>query len=211
MPLAILDIQHTGRASRPGDMGAGADLDHDGQVEPDEREVAIVRAYVDVARARLEGMGIEVLVLDQGEYSERHARAAAAAEARPRRDRAAYVACHLNAGQGDYGLVLYDHRSTGGRRLAESVAWELGAQLRPPLRRVVTSWTGAPTQSPPYPRAWACLRGIYDGPAELVGVLVEPAFVDRPDHAPLTTGDGPRRIGEALALGVSAWLAGRAA
>jgi hypothetical protein len=64
---------------------------------------------------QLEAAGVRVVVLEHGEYRERHAQAGE--EARGAR-RAAYVACHVNAGGGDYGLVVFDGRSVAGRALA---------------------------------------------------------------------------------------------
>jgi len=203
MNLALFDIQHVGRPSRPGDLGAACDLDGDGVVEPDEREVALVRQYVAEARTRLEAAGVRVVVLEHGEYRERHAQAGE--EARGAR-RAAYVACHVNAGGGDYGLVVFDGRSVLGRALADRLCEALVMRCRPPLTRAVTSWTASASDASPYPRAWSCIQGIYRGPAGLSGCLYEPFFLDRPDHAALATEDGLRRVGAALAAGVLAHL-----
>lgn len=194
--LALLDVQHAGRPSRPGDLGAQG------------REVPYVRGYVSATRAALEACGVEVVVLEQGEYADRHAAARDLVASR-QPDRALYVACHLNAGGGDYGLVLHDSRSRSGQRAAETVAWRLGQALCPPLRRVVTSWTSA-EPSAPYPRAWGCLRGIYQGPASLCGILVEPLFLDQAAHDSLTTPTGLARVGAALGSGIAAYLLGRA-
>lgn len=198
MPLAILDIQHAGRPSRPGDLGASG---------PAGREVDLVRVYVDRARSCLEQLGVDVWVLTEGEYAERHQFACGLVRAQ-QPDRAAYVACHLNAGGGDYGLVIRDSRSTGGRWLAEVLAHRLEAELVPPLSRVRASWTSAEADSP-FPRAWGCIRGIYQGPPQLAGVLAEPAFLDRAAHQALLDADGLRQIGEALAIGIHDWLTGR--
>lgn len=194
--LAFLDVQHAGRPSRPGDLGAQG------------REVPAVRQYVAACRAALEAAGVRVVVLEAGEYAARHAAVCEMARTE-RPDRAAYLACHLNAGGGDYGLVLHDARSRAGKVLAETVAWEMGAGLCPPLRRVVTSWTSSEA-SAPYPRAWGCLRGVWQGPACLTGALVEPAFLDRPEHAALLEPAGLVTVGRTLARGVLAYLTGGA-
>ena len=36
-----------------------------------------------------------------------------------------YVACHVNAGGGSYGLVCYDKRSGAGKHLSDAVSSEL--------------------------------------------------------------------------------------
>lgn len=195
MPLlALLDIQHAGRPSRPGDLGAQG------------REVPLVRRYVEQARLHLETLGVEVLVLEQGEYAERHRYACDLVRAQ-QPDRAAYVACHLNAGGGDYGLVVRDHRSRMGAELAEVLVRHLEGELVPPLSRVRASWTS--DAAAPFPRAWGCIRGIYQGPAQLAGVLAEPCFLDRVEHQVLLEDAGLDRIGRGLAVGLHTWLVGR--
>lgn len=212
----ILSIDHTGRPSRPGDMGAAYDLDGDGvKGENGEREVDLVLAYVAVARKYAESKGIRTVVLDDGEYGARHITAIAKAREFPT-IRWAYLACHVNAGGGTYGLIRPDHRSHGGAALALSLALNLRA---PEIDRVRTDplYPGANTAkmagrdvSTPdkvgwWTRGWSCIDGIYAGPANLAGVLVEPFFLDSPEHRPLTTPEGLTRIGRLLVDGVAAW------
>lgn len=211
----ILDIQHTGRKSRPGDLGAAYDLDSDGHPgEPGEREVDLVRGYVTAAYAYANDRDLHGVVLTEGEYGTRHERAIKIAHENPG-IRWAYLACHTNAGGGRYALIRPDYRSKGG--LAAPVGISLGAlpeiaQVRyDPLypiamaakanRRDVSTadkvawWT----------RGWSCIDGIYAGPSNLCGVLVEPFFGDSTAHKPLTTPEGLARVGRALVDGVIAW------
>jgi hypothetical protein len=214
--LLILDVQHTGRASRPGDMGAAYDLDSDGVAgEQGEREVDLVRGYVAAAQERATELGWTVHVLDTGEYSERHQRAAELARGSTK---AAYFACHVNAGKGSYALVRPDYRSTGGAILGGAVASAL-SMLRPEITRArveplypdayaaLTRGRAVDTAAGAawWTRGWSCIAGIYAGPATLSGVLVEPGFIDWSGHRALWTPEGLVRVGRALVDGVRRW------
>lgn len=211
--ILILDIQHTGRASKPGDMGAAYDLDGDGVTgENGEREVDLVRGYAAAAVRHALALGWTVHTLESGEYSERHRRAAELATGP-----AAYLACHVNAGRGSYGLVRPDYLSSGGGRLAEAIARELGglgeitrARVEPLYPSATAAKAAGRDASTPdraawWTRGWSCIDGIYQGPAGLSGVLVEPFFIDSSGHKPLTAPEGLDRVGRALVDGVRRW------
>lgn len=198
----ILDIQHAGKPSRPGDLGASADLDGDGVVERDEHEARLTPLYAAACRAHAAQDGVKVLWIDGGEYPARHKMAVELAKSDPSR-RWLYVACHLNAGGGNYGLVIADKRSAAGRVAAGFVADALGKL--PELSRTIVGTTDA--EGSDWPRAWSTVRGIYDGPWNLSGICFEPCFMDQPAHRPLLTAEGLARIGEALYRGASAWAA----
>lgn len=196
--LVILDRQHVGRTTP--DQGVRADLDGDGRIAVWEQEAQLTPLYLLAMERRLMEMGHRVVCMSDGSYAERHARAGAlarshAAGAGP----VVYCAAHLNAAGGDYGLLMHDHRSEGGRALAEALRPVLGSAC-PELRRVLVyparpgDWTE---------RALYCLQGIYQTRA--VGLVLEPCFVDRPEHRPLLTPEGLARIGRALAEGLHAW------
>ena len=195
--LALLDIQHAGKPSRPSDMGAAFDLDGDGVTgENGEREVDLVRAYVAAAKSHLEAHGVVVEVLTAGEYGTRHVKANALAAGHAK---AVYVACHVNAGKGDYGLVEYDARSPRGAQLADLAAADLRAL--PGIKRGVTKGLGAGD------RGFSCIDGIYAGPKGLCAILYEPGFIDAPAHRGLWTAGGLVQVGCTLALTLEAWAA----
>lgn len=196
----ILAIQHVGRASRPGDLGASADLDGDGKIEAHEHEARLTPIYAQAAQDLAAEEGIPVLRLEGGEYSGQHRAAIELAKAQPGR-RWLYVACHLNAGGGNYGLVIADRRSTAGRVAAGLIADALSAL--PELTRTIAGTTAA--EGSDWPRAWSTIDGIFSGPSNLSGICFEPCFLDTEAHRPLLTGDGLRRIGAALYRGASAW------
>ena len=196
----ILDIQHAGRRSKPGDLGASADLDRDGLVEAHEHEARLTPLYAQAAMDLAAAAGVPTLRIDGGEYSARHKMAIELAKSQPSR-RWLYVACHLNAGGGNYGLVIADRRSTAGRVAAGLIADVLSAL--PELSRTIAGTTAA--EGSDWPRAWSTIDGIFAGPPNLSGICFEPCFMDTPAHLPLLTGDGLRRIGAALYHGASAW------
>lgn len=213
----ILDTQHTGRASKPGDIGAAYDLDGDGHPgEPGEREVDLVRGYVAAAFDHARTRKIPVHEFREGEYGERHEWAVDIARKNPG-IRWAYLACHTNAGGGRYALVRPDYRSEGGERLAVTIVDALKSLPEITLRRVEPLYPTAMAakrderdvstadKAAWWTRGWSCIDGIYAGPANLCGVLVEPFFGDSAAHKPLTTPEGLARIGRALVDGVIAW------
>lgn len=183
--LVILDIQHRGKPGKE-DLGASHDFDGDGLVEQGENEAELTPLYAESAKAALEAAGVDVVVLDSGSYASRWKRAAALAKKVD--GPVAYVACHLNAGAEPgkgYGLVCYDHRSSGGARMAREVGAELTrAFSRDELSRVIADQRAATGQEGSgFPRAIHTIAGIYDGPGNLSGICFEPIFLDA--HAEL--------------------------
>jgi hypothetical protein len=204
----ILDIQHAGRKSRPTDLGASADLDGDGVIERDEHEARLTPLYAMACQALALRDGVKVLRIDGGEYSARHRMAVDLAASDSGR-RWLYVACHLNAGGGNYGLVIADQRSTQGRNAAREVAEALGElpELRAPKGRTIAGVTAA--EGSDWPRAWGTIAGIGapGTPRNIAGICFEPCFMDTPSHRSLLTAEGPTRIGEALYRGAVRWAA----
>ena len=187
----ILDRQHAGNAGRINDRGAAFDVDADGVVEDHEREAMLTPGYILAAEARLIALGHEVIVISDGTYPARALRAI---------DYGAdvYVACHANAGAGDYGLAVANVGSARGAALATAIAGKLRV-LCPELRRVVVGDTSAAS----FPRAAACIGGV--AKARAIGICYEPGFLDQPSHAALWTPAGLVRVGHALAEGIDAW------
>ena len=101
-------IGHAGRPSRWADRGAAFE---------GAEEVSAVRRYLDACDQELRRLGHTVVLLSDGEYSAQWTRA-------DQYKASVYLNCHVNAGGGDRGELFYDHRSTRGRALAESVAAE---------------------------------------------------------------------------------------
>jgi len=196
--VVILDRQHYGKPNR-NDLGAGVDLDGSGTIDNDEREANLTPLYIEAAKQLLEADNHTVFILDSGWYADRHEKAIEIARAHPD-DMCAYIACHLNAGKGDYSVSLYDHRSGGGRKLALSIAASLSDQLTGVERHLTKA------ASPDlWNNAYNTIKGIYAGPGNLSGVCFEPVFMDTEEHQQYLTHDGLTLIGQCLAEGCMAW------
>lgn len=183
--LVILDRQH-GFKSDVFDSGAVSVVP-----APGARETDLTRAYIGYACARLDQLGVPWLVLSSGPYATRHELASKAAWGIKR---VAYIACHINAGGGQYGLVKHDSRSSGGKRLATALA---DALL--PVKGIRSSGVKVLTEKD---RGWVCLSGIFEVPSTCAA-LFEPYFIDHADHEHLREGE---IIGMALADGCASWL-----
>lgn len=217
--FAILDIQHAGKPGK-NDLGAAHDIDGDGMIGAFEHEAELTPIYATAAKAALEAAGAAVEIINSGSYTNRHKHARALAAERS--GLVAYVACHLNAGGGDYGLVVSDYRSGNGGTLATECARVMRKKFADHgIRRVLTGQT-APTKRPSgslgdrwdrlpkwggalhWPRPWWTIKGIYSGPANLSGICYEPVFMD--SHANMLDEAGLELIGQALAGGLLAYF-----
>jgi N-acetylmuramoyl-L-alanine amidase len=181
----FLDRQHRGKPGRWNDEGAK---------NAEMTETYLTSQYIFHAENHLIMHGIDVIVLTDGHYSERHARVNEYVDT----GLSVYIACHINAGGGDYGASFYDYRSTAGSKLAHLIDLSL-ANLCPELRTVKRiecrpdDWTK---------NAYYTIKGV----ARPVAICFEPLFIDCKDHEPLTTPEGIRRVGVALAEGITNYL-----
>lgn len=217
--LVVFDRQHAGRP-KPS-LGAGVDLDGDGQVELHEREANLTPFYIAAATAELEAQGYDVALIDpanQGEVADYPERWTQANELASGYDGpVAYLACHLNAGGGDYACALYDQRSGGGKSLAGAVMVAMRQAELPGVKRalprscyddrhskVAGRWVNANGDPAWLYRAFNTIKGIYSGPANVSGICLEPLFVDTHQH--LLDEDGLAQVGRAVADGLAAWL-----
>ena len=182
----ILDWQHHGK---PGKDDHGASFEG-------LRETDLSSGYINAAKAALELAGIPVLVLAYGWYGARHAYVREAAKAVT--GKCVYVACHVNAGGGSYGLVCYDSRSSAGEYLSDAVSAELG--------KLVSKSRSEAASPSLWGNAYNTISGVYEGPANLSGICFEPGFIDSEENAHLWYADGLVRVGEALAAGILNYL-----
>jgi hypothetical protein len=58
------------------------------------------------------------------------------------------------------------------------------------------------------PRGLDCILGIYDLPAGISAVLLEPFFIDGPGHEHLAEPEGLARMGRAIGRGIALWWDG---
>ncbi len=181
--IVAATIGHAGRPSRLADRGA---------VFEGVEETSAVRRYTDALDQELRRLGHGCVLLSDGEYRDQWARADGLGAG-------VYLNCHVNAGGGDRGLVLHDHRSARGRALAEGVAGELGRALgwRCEARACRPDSNGVPRDAD-FSEAFGTIAGV-----RAVALCLEPYFLD-----------GPRRgeflarldeVGAAVARGIDGW------
>ncbi len=172
--IVIFDRQHYGKPGKPNDRGAAVDLDGDGVISDQEQEANITPLYYLPAKAELERQGHSVYVLDSGWYGDRHKQANAIA-AQNRDKKVAYIACHINAGKGDYAVFIHDARSKGGTGLANALAAAFQGAGINGIRRNLVRAASADNE---WKRGYSTISGIYAGPANIAGVCLEPFFLD---------------------------------
>ena len=192
--LVALDVQHIGKPS-----GSRPWLDR-GAVSPAGwTEVDLTLAYTIAAERELQRLGHHVVLLTDGTYRERWARA-------DRYGADIYVACHADAGGGDRGTVYHDYRSVGAEPTERGfgLAWAVARALAD-----VVPWPIAAAPLSPGVRGWVCISGV-----QAVALLLEPGYVDglalhegRPHHRILW--DRADAIGAALTRGIDEWARAR--
>lgn len=197
MGILIIDRQHGEKS--PGNIDPGA------QVRIGDRritELELTSAYAEVLAAAVSGAGHQVIRIDSGGYGARNAHGNQIARDSPG-ERVLYLALHVNAGRGTYALAMHDHKSRGGAAAAEHLAPAMGALEGISRAKVVPcesiGWTS---------RAHRCIRGIWRGPANISGVLLEPFFIDSAGgaHDQYREPAGLELVGQAIAAGALAYL-----
>jgi N-acetylmuramoyl-L-alanine amidase len=200
--IVIFDRQHYGKPNRPNDLGAAIDIDGNGVIDNDEKEANITPSYYMPAKEALERLGHSVYILQEGWYSDRHSKANTIARANPNQ-KVAYIACHVNAGKGDYAVMIHDSRSGNGKRLANAVAGSIGSAGN--LEGIRRSLVRAASADNEWKRGYTTIKGIYAGPGNISGICCEPFFIDRPEHQWLASSQGGRALADALVAGLVAW------
>lgn len=186
-----LDIHHRNKGRGSTDKGAAGDLDADGDIERDENEDAIVAEYFAATRPLLEAAGCEVIDGFSGSYPERHQHA-------NRLGVGLYLAGHINAGGGDYGLIGVDHRSAPGstsRKVAAQLQVEWSRRLGFSVRVQDVrpgDWTA---------HAFNTIGGVHAG-----ALCLEPLFIDGHRHllAPSRRAQTIAHIAHGIAAAVAA-------
>ena len=119
-------------------------VDIDGDATP-ERE-AIITGQISIPKLEkiLMLLGVDVMPISDGTYSERHARVNEYAAMYPNR-KTVYLAMHLNAGGGMYAAFFYHHASTQGHELAKQLCLEMRAagfvKSAKPIECKPNNWT----------------------------------------------------------------------
>lgn len=184
--MIYLDHGHGWKGADQGyDPGALQSATLDGQ------EAVIARHYGAALVAALHKIGAAVCVVPEfGRYADRHAWVAAQVKVTGKRG--VYVQLHGNAGGGRYALVEHDARSTRGAKAAAIVARHLGDLHG---ARAADGQVRALAEGE---RGHTCLSGIWPIPG-VVGLIVEPGFLDSPSHSWLWERAGVRALAPVLA------------
>jgi hypothetical protein len=152
--------------------------------------------YIHHCEWKLREAGIDVCVLSDGWYKDRHQRVNQYARGH---DKAVYVSCHINAGGGDYAATFYDHRSSSGRDLATHINGRLHQWCDPVYNKTKAI--------PANPEDWT--KNAYNtikGVGAPVAVCFEPFFIDCESHKELMTPTGLEMVGLSLAVGIKSFL-----
>jgi len=204
--MVFVDIQHMGKKGRQSirDRGAWGDLNGDGSRQYEELEVHFTAILGIKLMGALYAANYPSIMLTDGRYQARHHRAGRYSNGQ----KSLYLALHFNAAtgpevtrrSGKYGSVFFDHRSSphNGPKIAGLIADELLVHL-PELSTAKArpaspdDWTR---------RAYSCISGLGNN---IIGLLLEPAFLDQLDHAPIfdSTGDGMDRIVSAVMAAIN--------
>ena len=192
--MVILDRGHGQKSPDRFDPGA---------THGDLRETDLVDLYFAAMKTALESAGVKVRILDSGAYRKRNARARYIA-AKNSDMRIVHVYGHVNSADppGAYGAYFHHPKSRNGKAVCQSIAgcfegWEAFDRVRV-FSATYSSWRA------PY----NILRESYTAPPNLCGVLLEPFFIQHPDHQEFTTEIGAERLGTAIAAGLIKYLGG---
>ena len=191
--LVFIDRQHAGKPNKINDRGASRDINGDGEITSDELE-AIWTARISMElEIKLLDMGINVMPISDGRYSERHERVNNYADMHP--GPWVYLAMHLNAGGGDYGAFFYDHRSSNGQQLATIMATQLNGDVEEiekakAIEARKDNWTK---------NAFYTIRSV----GRPVAICIEPFFMDT--HQSLLSMQGVFKVASSMAIALRKW------
>jgi len=183
-----VDVQHAYRPAKPADRGAVFVLSTGHKIT----EAEIATGYAQGLAAWLTARGAAVLTNNPatatlvGPYSRRNLEAS-------RSSCDIYLACHVNAGGGDYAALEYMSTSAS-RPAADAIGLAL-VQDVPEIRRsrVVQLAHGQ--------RGAVCIERFTGGPA----VLLEPFFGDYHPAQALVSPARLKAVGEAIGKGIATW------
>lgn len=176
MKALILDIQHFGKPDQ-SDMGASFDANKDGKISQFEQEAYFTSVLAGLITRVAYKKKINVIILNSGAYSARHADANKIA-LENMEDQFFYMAMHFNAGKKSppfYGLIGYDARSTNGANLANELKIQWGAKA---IVSDVRTLGVLPTSTEYMKNIHNTIAGIYNGPNNIRGVCLELAFLE---------------------------------
>jgi len=190
--IVFIDRQHAGKPNKLADRGAAVDID--GDATP-ERE-AIITGQISIELEKLLILlGVDVVPISDGTYSERHTRVNKYAAMYPNR-KTVYLAMHLNAGGGAYGAYFYHYASTQGQRLAQHLCDAMITagivDQAKPIAANPSNWTK---------NAYYTIKGV----GRPVAICCEPLFMDNDLHAKHLTNEGITGLAMCMANAITQW------
>jgi N-acetylmuramoyl-L-alanine amidase len=187
---AVVDVQHLYKLDRPDDRGARFELANGTHLWEADAAMLYAQAMVSWFKER----GAVVLTNDPstgtlvGSYGRRN-RAANAWGA------SVYLACHLNAGGGNYALAEYPAGYPGS-----TLARMITAQLTSDFHDLIPSTNQFPLAKGQ--RGHVCVGEVSSA---IGAVLLEPFFGDHPKAQALLAPDRLIAVGQSIAAGVAKW------
>lgn len=174
----VLDFQHINKPHKPKSRGAS---------NGPWSEVDLAILYMDQLRQILETDGHEVFFGLCGTYRER----ASFVNKRIRPD--LYLAGHVNAGKGRYGLLEIDSRAgTGTRTIAKCIKKSLKKFLPITQCQIKELSKGA--------RGFICIKDIHCS-----AILLEPLFIDNKKHLSILI-RSPILVARAISNGIMEYV-----
>ena len=190
--IVFIDRQHAGQIKHIKSRGATYDVDGDG--EKDREAIITGKISIELEKILIL-LGVDVMPISDGTYSERHTRVNNYAAMYPNR-KTVYLAMHLNAGMGTYGAFFYHHASTQGERLAQHLCDGITTagfvDKAKALACKPSDWTK---------NAYYCIKGV----GRPVAICCEPLFMDQPAHAKHLTNEGIQGLAMCMANAIVKW------
>ena len=191
--LVFIDRQHAGKPNKIADRGASRDINGDGEITSDELEAIWTSRIAISLEIKLLDMGINVMPISDGRYSERHERVNKYADMHP--GPWVYLAMHLNAGGGNYGAFFYDHRSSNGQQLATIMATQLNGDVEE-----IEKAKAIPAEKDNWTKnAFYTIRSV----GRPVAICCEPFFMDT--HQSLLSMQGVFKVASSMAIALRKW------
>jgi N-acetylmuramoyl-L-alanine amidase len=184
-----VDVQHLYKSSNPLDRGAVFELPGGFHLA----EAQAVTVYAQALCAWLRARGAAVLTNHPavpelvGSYYRRQKDA-------EKWDAHAYLACHLDAGNGSYAALEYPVGSAG-----IALATRIGARLCDDFKEILSYKA---VSLSPQARGYSCVSGF---PPARAAVLLEPFFGDNPRQQGLLATPRLVAVGESIGEGVARW------
>lgn len=190
--IVFIDRQHAGKPNKLADRGAVVDID--GDATPEREAIITGQISIELEKVLLL-LGVDVVPISDGTYSERHTRVNKYAAMYPNR-KTVYLALHLNAGGGAYGAYFFHHASTRGKRLAQMLCDAMVTAGIVENAKAIGAHPDNWTKN-----AYYTIKGV----GRPVAICCEPLFMDQSMHAKHLTYEGIQGLAMCVANAIVKW------